>query len=186
MKKPSFYYGIALAFLFSFFGSALFATLTPIYPDQWVLRVVITLLALAYLLYLLSASPACSGKITVLVLWLLVIGFSWFLLPSLPIYTLLHIGMIWLVRSIYYYRSVLSAIADMGLNALGLIAASWALVSTGSLFLSFWCFFLIQALFIAIPATWKHSAAKETQAEDESFQRAYRSAESALRRLTNT
>jgi hypothetical protein len=192
MKKPNFYHGIAVAFFLSFFGSALFAVLTPIYSGQWVLRVVITLLALAYLLYLFSSSPARTGKATTLIIWLTVSGLSWFLTPPLLVYILIHIGMIWLVRSLYHYQSVIAAAADMGLNALSLITAIWALESTGSLFLSLWCYFLLQALFVVIPANLKRAALPPLKSmeqsmgqsmEDEGFQRAYRSAEAALRRM---
>lgn len=194
MKKPNFYHGIAVAFLLSFFGSALFAALTPMYSGQWVLRMVITLLALAYLLYLLSSSSTHTGKVTTLVIWILVSGFSWLLVPPLLVYISIHIGMIWLVRSLHHYQSVITAIADMGLNALSLLAAIWALESTSSLFLSLWCYFLIQALFVAIPANLKRLTAAqltstpltsmEQSMEDEAFQRAYRSAEAALRRMS--
>ncbi len=192
MKKPYFYHGIGIAFLLSFFGSALFAAFTPMYSGQWVLRVIITLLALAYLLYLLSSSPARTGKVTTLAIWIIVSGLCWFLTPPLLVYILIHIGMIWLVRSLFHHQSVIAAVADMGLNALSLIAAIWALESTGSLFLSLWCYFLLQALFVAIPANLKRTAATPLTSmeqltgqaiEDEAFQRAYRSAEAALRRM---
>jgi hypothetical protein len=115
-------------------------------------------------------------------------GFCWFLTPPLPVYILIHMGMIWLVRSLYHYQSVIAATADMGLNALSLLAAIWAFESAGSLFLSLWCYFLLQDLFVVIPANLKRvtsspltSMAQSTQ--DETFQRAYRSAEAALRRI---
>lgn len=184
MRKPNLYHGIAVAFCLSFFGSALFAVLTPMYSGQWLLRIVITLLALTYLLYLLSSSPARTGKVATLAIWIMVSGFSWFLTPPLLVYILIHICMIWLIRSLYHYQSVISAVADMGLNALSLIAAIWALESTGSLFLGLWCYFLAQALFVVIPVNLKRTTATPlTSTEDEIFQRAYRSAETALRRM---
>ena len=198
MKKPNFYHGIAVAFLLSFFGSALFAALTPLYSGQWVLRVIITLLALVYQLYLLISSAARAGKATTLIIWITMSGFCWFLTPPLLVYILIHIGMIWLVRSLYHYQSVIAATADMGLNALSLVAAIWAFESTESLFLSLWCYFLLQALFVAIPANLKRATSSpltsppltstsltsmEQATQDETFQRAYRSAEAALRRM---
>lgn len=187
MNKPSFYHGIAVAFLISFFASALFTALPPMFTSLWLLKVIITLVALAYLIYLLSASSARSGKITTLSLWFVVSGFTWFLTPPQLIFVLIHIGMIWLIRSIYFYKSIVMAIADMGLSVLGLIAAIWAFDSTDSLFLSFWCYFLVQALFVLIPTGLQRPTSKPSTAEqptnDEAFQRAYRSAEAALRRL---
>ncbi len=187
MKKPSFYHGIAVAFIMSFFASALLTALPPMATSLWLPKTIITLVALAYLIYLLSASSSRSGKITTVSLWFVVSGFTWFLTPPLLIFILIHIGMIWLIRSIYFYKSILMAIADMGLSVLGLIAAIWAFESTDSLFLSFWCYFLVQALFVFIPAGLQRPTSKSSTAEqsskDEAFQRAYRSAEAALRRL---
>jgi len=36
-------------------------------------------------------------------------------------YLLVHLGLIWLIRSLYFYSSVLSALADLGLGGLGLV-----------------------------------------------------------------
>jgi hypothetical protein len=93
---------------------------------------------------------------------------------------------VWLIRSLYFYSSVLSALADLALNALSVIAAVWAVRQTGSVFLSFWCFFLVQALFVAIPAAMQRNKHGPAEAESEDrFQQAYRVAESALRNLTS-
>jgi hypothetical protein len=78
---------------------------------------------------------------------------------------------------------------DAGLSGLALAAAVWAAISTGSLFLALWCFFLVQALFVAIPnrmsAPRNHGrrAQKSASAVDDDFERAYRNAEAAVRRL---
>ena len=56
MKRPSFLHGVIVAAVLGFFASAVVATLTPFVGLGAVIRVVIPLLALAYLLYLFGRS----------------------------------------------------------------------------------------------------------------------------------
>ena len=101
---------------------------------------------------------------------------------------MLHIGLIWLVRSLYFYASVVSALTDLGLSGLALAAAVWAVTHTGSLFLAIWCFFLVQALFVAIPHALSGKAAPGIQPaadRDDRFERAHRAAEAAVRKLSS-
>ncbi len=62
--------------------------------------------------------------------------------------------MLWLIRSLYFYDSVLSALVDLGLTGVALVTAIWAWLASNNLFLAFWCFFLVQALFVLIPRQW--------------------------------
>jgi hypothetical protein len=52
-------------------------------------------------------------------------------------------------------------------------------------FLATWCFFLVQALFVAIPPAIKSAqkAQRNTAADNENFERAKRNADQALRQL---
>jgi hypothetical protein len=52
-------------------------------------------------------------------------------------------------------------------------------------FLATWCFFLVQALFVAIPPTIKSAqkTQRNTAADNENFERAKRNADQALRQL---
>jgi len=77
--------------------------------------------------------------------------------------------------------------ADFMLHGFALGASAWAFFHTGSLFLSLWCFFLAQALFVLIPARiGKKQAATSINDSnnDVNFQRAYREAEAAVRKLS--
>ena len=58
---------------------------------------------------------------------------------------------------------------------------------SGSLFLSIWSFFLVQALFVAIPTRLRQKAGDRGPARDseDPFQRAHRAAEAALRKLSS-
>jgi len=187
MKQPSFFEGVVIALAASLLGSALYSMFSSTFPAAAVLRLLIAGIAFAYVFYLLSRSRERVGRVTVVACWALATGVIWFIEPPLMLYILMHLGLIWLIRSLYFYSSVLPALADLGLNGLSLTAAIWAARQTGSVFLSLWCFFLVQALFVAIPARLNRSN-KATQAgaeNEDRFQRAHRSAEAAVRKLSS-
>ncbi len=96
-----------------------------------------------------------------------------------------QIGALWLIRSIYFYSSGLSALIDLALNLVAVASGYWAAVHTGSVFLTLWCFFLVQALFVAIPPKVKRQCRRPpaTHRESENFERARLSAEKAIRQL---
>jgi hypothetical protein len=92
--------------------------------------------------------------------------------------------MLWLVRSLYFYSSAFPALLDFGLSALSVSAAAWAMTRSGSLFLAIWCFFLVQAVFVAIPQRLGISAHRDTnKIDDGAFEHARRRADAALRQL---
>lgn len=185
MKRPTFIHGVIVAAILGFFASAVVATLTPFVGLGTVLRIVIPGLGLAYLLYLFSRSKERVGRITALTLWSALAAMTWWVAPPLPLYLLIHVGAIWFIRSLYFYSGVLPALMDLGLSALSVSATVWAITRSGSVFLATWCFFLVQALFVTIPPVLKrrqeqHRAAAQ---ESESFERARRQADQALRQL---
>lgn len=183
MKRPGFFHGVIVAAILGFVASAVFAALTPFVGTGAVLRLLIPALALAYVLYLLSRSRARVGRVTVVAAWCVLTAVTWWFAPPLPLYLLVHAGAVWLVRSLYFYSSVLSASMDLGLSALGVCAAAWAVSRTGSVFLATWCFFLVQALFVAIPAALHRKGAAPADTGDENFERARRQADRALHQL---
>ena len=87
-----------------------------------------------------------------------------------------------MIRSLYFHGSIVAALADLGIGALALAFAIWAAKSSGSVFLSIWCFFLVQALFVALPADIGAKAQRD-DGSDQPFKRAERSATAAIRRL---
>ena len=185
MKRPTFCHGVIVAAVFGFFASAVVATLTPFVGLGSVIRLVIPALTLAYLLYLFSRSKERVGRVTTLSLWSALAAVSWWLAPPLPLYLLIHVAAVWLVRSLYFYSGVMPALMDLGLNALSISAAVWAITRSGSVFLATWCFFLVQALFVAIPPAVRAKTKPErnTAAETENFERARRQADQTLRQL---
>jgi len=185
MKRPSFLHGVIVAAVLGFFASAIVATLTPFVGLGAVIRLVIPALGLAYLLYLFGRSEERKGRATTLSLWGLLAAVTWWIAPALPFYLLIHVGAVWLVRSLYFYSGVLPALLDLGISALSVSATVWAASRSGSVFLATWCFFLVQALFVAIPPAIERSRTgrPETVTDKERFDRAKRNAEKALRQL---
>ena len=100
------------------------------------------------------------------------------------LYLLAHVGTLWLVRSVYFHKSGLAAIADLGLNALALAGAVWAASRTGSVFAALWCFFLVQAALVLIPARLVPRRPGTPAVAEDRFGRALRNAKAAVRRLT--
>ena len=185
MRTPSFFNGVLLAFALSFFAAVAFAALTLVWMPGLVIRLVIAGLGLAYILYLFRHSGERVGRVTTVVLWTLGTLAAWVFSPSVAIYLLIHAGMVWLIRALYFASGVVPALLDLGLSGLALAAAVWAAGQTGSVFLAVWCFFLVQALFVAIPRCLRNDVPRsDAVCADDPFERAHRNAEAALRRLT--
>jgi hypothetical protein len=107
---------------------------------------------------------------------------GWALLPF-PVFVLLQVGLVWLIRALYFHSGVLSALADLGLSVFALAAAAWALAG-GSWLLALWSFFLVQALFPWIPSLTPRTDAP-SRAHDDGFEEARELAEAALKRLAS-
>ena len=89
----------------------------------------------------------------------------------------------WLIRSLYSYSSLIPALMDLGLCVLSTLAFGWVFMRTGGVFLATWSFFLVQALWVAIPARMGGREALRATAGNERFDRARRQADEALRQL---
>ena len=181
--RPSFGASLGVGLVLSLCGAAALSVLGPILFAGYALRAVIAIVAFAYVLYLIGKSGERVGRVTTVVCWLAVaLGASVAGLP-LGAYVLVHVGLIWLVRSLYYYSGVLSALADFGLGLLGVVFAVWAAQRTGSAWLAFWCFFLAQSFHVLIPQSLS-SRQSQAPGADDAFNRAHRAAEDAIRRLS--
>ena len=183
MKRPSFFHGVIVAAVLGFFASAVVATLTPSVGLGAVIRLVIPTLGLGYLLYLFGRSDERVGRVTTLSLWAVLAAVTWWIAPPLPLYLLIHVGAIWLVRSLYFYSGVMPALLDLGISTLSVSATVWAISRSGSVFLATWCFFLVQALFVAIPPAIKGRRARQPATDNENFANAKRNADKALHQL---
>jgi hypothetical protein len=185
MRKPTFFHGVIVAAVLAFAISVVIGALTPFVGVGSVTRFVIPLSALAYLLYLLRSSSERVGRITILSIWSALAITTWWVGPPLPFYVLVHVGAVWLVRSLYFYSGVFPALMDLGLSTMSVSAFIWAISRTGSVFLATWSFFLVQALFVAIPASIsrKKSDQGPCVTSNETFDCARRQADKALQQL---
>jgi hypothetical protein len=183
-SSPSFGHSLGAALLLSLSGAAVLAALTPMLSTGTALRAVIALLGLAYVLYVLGRSGERVGRITTIACWALVASVAWFAGLPLVGYLLVHLGLVWLIRSLYCYSGVLPALADLGVTALGAAFAVWAARYSGSAWLAFWCFFLAQTLHGLIPAAAAGRNCEAPNEADQAFDRAHRAAEAAIRRLS--
>ena len=184
MTRPSFVEGAGVALMLAVAGGVSFVLLVPLLAGGVVLKGVVAVSTLAYLLYLLARSGARAGRVTAVVAWAMTTVAAWWFAPSLLLYLLAQVGFVWLLRSLLFHGGVLAALADLGLTVLGLAAAGWALTRTGSVGAAIWCFFLVAALFVAIPAHFPRRAATDDDVVPDRFQQAHRTAEAALRELS--
>jgi hypothetical protein len=176
---------LGAAFVLSVAGAAVLTALAPWLGAATSLRAVIALLGFAYVLYVIGRSGERVGRITTVVSWVVVASIAW--LAGLPLvaYVLLHIGLVWLVRSLYHYSGLLPALADLGVSLLGAAFAAWAAQRSGSAWLALWCFFLVQAFHALIPpALARRGDTNAADDTEDAFSRAHRTAESAVRRLS--
>jgi hypothetical protein len=186
MKKSTFWQGVLIALLGSSIGSIGFFALTFLFSEDCSIRLLISGLTVAYILYLLTNSQERIGRITVLLVGFILLVMLWVIFPPLFLFLVVHVLAIWLIRSLYFYTSLFSSLADLSLNTVSIASAFWALQHTASLFLTFWCSFLVQALFVYIPTGLKRpNPEKANIANNKSdFKRAYQTAEAAVRKLS--
>jgi hypothetical protein len=179
--------GVLVALALSLLAGATFAGLSHLVDPTTALRLVVALLGGSYVCWLVSRSGARIGRVTSVVGWSAVAVALQFSPIALPLYLLVHVALIWLIRSLYFHTSVLPALLDLALSSLGLAAAVWAAEQSNSVFLASWCFFLVQSFFVVIPRTLRdRSKQPACQPDDinQPFQRAQRTAEAALRRIS--
>jgi hypothetical protein len=185
MKNLHFGGGIAVALLLAFLSSVLLAVFSPDLSGTAFIRLLVPILVFAYLLYLNRLRSNKTGQITSLVLWCLFAMALWFLPLALQEFVLLHTLALCLLRSSYFHHRLTTTALDLCLGLFALAVAYWAMVYAGSIFLSVWCFFLVQAGFVSISS--QRASKAETHKSDGAginrFERARRKAEHALQQL---
>ena len=182
-RRPSLGAGLAAALVLSACGAALLAAMTPLLGQAAAVRTVVAMLGLAYLMYAVSRSGERVGRLTTLACWIAVASAAWLFGLPLAGYILVHLGLLWLVRSLYHYSGLLPALVDLGVTALGAAFAAWAALRSDSAWLVLWSFFLVQAFHVLVPASLTRREGGAAAADD-AFARAHRAAEAAVRRLS--
>ena len=185
-RTPTLGNGLAAAFLLSASGAALIAMLTPWLGSASAARLAIAALGFSYALYAMAQSGERVGRVATIVCWAVLAAVVGLVNLPLAAYILAHLGLVWLVRSLYYYSGLLPALADLALTALGAAFAAWAALRSDSAWLALWCFFLVQAFHVSIPASLSGRRAPAARTvPDDAFARAQRAAEAAVRRMTS-
>ena len=185
-SKPTFFEGMTVALIASIVITVCAFVISHVFFSTGFLQILIACASAAYIGYLMIRSRERLGRLTVFATWSVVSVTAMIFAPSLAVFLVLQLSMIWVVRSLYYYNSLLTALADLGLMGLSTFVGLWVWLSTGSLLLSLWCFFLMQALFVFIPKHLKQSGSggSVTHAPSAHFEHAYLAAENAVRQLS--
>ena len=186
MKRPSFFQGVVAAAMFALIGSIGFAGLSIVTGGAVALKIVTITLGGAYIVYLLNRSSERIGRIAIFAAWGVVTTSTWLFSADLAMTLITQTVFISVVRTLYHHTQALAGLLDFLLSAFALSAAIWASGQSGSLFMTVWCFFLVQALFVGIPSSFKHEAKQARagkSAQEDKFSRAFRAAETAVRRI---
>jgi len=187
MKTATFFEGVLLALIIGFISSLLLFTLSSFFPGNILIRGLISGISFAYIAYLLTRSNERVGRIIVMTVLLTSMTTMWFAWPPITLFILGHMIIIWLVRCLYFYSSFVSSLADLALNGSSLLITFVVAGHTSSLFLTLWCFFLIQALFVWIPKSIAKpiSTATSPLHDEDNFQQSFRAAQAAVQQLSN-
>lgn len=181
MSARGFWREVVGAALISAAGAALFWMLAPLLGAGAAARLLIVAAGAAYVATLLAQSDVRVGRFATLGAWAIATLALVVLDPRIAIWIVAQAAVIWLVRSLYRYESLLSALLDGALGALAVAAALGAFLRTRSVAIALWCFFLVQALHAFIPRT--PARPESAPNENDAFDLARRNADAALRRL---
>ena len=186
MKRPSVLAGISFAFVVAVFAIPVWWGLKMAVPFFVAFRVIILVGYLAYCVYLLRTAKTRVGALTLATVNLvIVLGFSF-----LPVTNSLMVGalvtLITVNRSLLFQRSLIAIGLDGLASAVGLMFAGYLYSKTGSVPAAFWSFFLLQSLFVLIPARpWGEGGffSADVKGEVDFFVHPQRQAEAALERI---
>lgn len=184
MKQATFSEGVGIALISSVSVAAVFTVVSSLFFNGDLVRLLIAGLSLFYIIYLFSRSNDRVGRITVIFIWFVITLCSLIFSTSLLLYLSIQLFTVWLLRSLYFYNSIFSAITDLLLTIMSVFVASWVWSISSSIFLTLWCFFLVQALFVFIPKNF--TSGQKTQSInyiDDDFDHAYHAAEIAVSKL---
>jgi hypothetical protein len=183
MKSATFTEGVLLALVSSLVGAISYTALLPIVDGELAICFTIAFLGLGYIIYLLKRSGERIGLLSTIVIWAVITVVLFIFIPSPLLFLTTQLGLIWIIRSLYFYTSVISAVADLALVGFSLMATIWATYQTESIFLSIWCCLLVNSLFVFIPVDMNQRVDRSGPAamQVDRFQEAYQVAESALK-----
>lgn len=184
MRRPTLIQGIGIAVLLTGLAIAAGFFFNAVFGGYFAAKATLAVTFTAYLTYLIGRGRTRAGRITLTFLCLLLLG--WGLLAGTTLASMAAGGaaLIWLVRSLTFYSSLIAAGADAFLGVLALGAGAWAFSVSGSTVAGAWCFFLVQALHAFIPSRFGPRDLKQAQdVSGDRFSRAHGAAEAAIEAL---
>jgi hypothetical protein len=186
--RTSFLREVGLGLLWSVVAAAGASLALAFFPAPAVLKTVTATLAFVYVCVILGRAEDKTGRVLLLVLWLCATTAAWLSGIGLAGYIAVHIVALWLARALYAYSTLIEAALDLALSLFAFGFGTWAALSTDSLLLASWSFFLVQALHVHIPgfaARLREPRTRPTQIDDTNrrFAEASRVADEALRRI---
>lgn len=183
MKKPNLLDGILAAILITVCTGSISLILSSFITDNTLFKILLSFSTLSYLIYLLKRSQTQIGWFVVIMTWGFINFGSWLMGLSLIEQVILQIGLIWLVRSLYFHSSILTGFLDLGLILTGLAGSIWAILNTNNEIIALWTFLLLQSLFTLIPNL-RLSPANNKIDNTSTFQSSHRVALEAVRKLS--
>lgn len=184
MKRRSLIQNIGIAMLLTIIAAFAGFIFHQVIGWNEVVRLVMMVVTVVYLVYLIYQSRVRAGKLTLTIICLTISLFGFFFVEQSGFLLVIAAGMIWVVRSLLNYSSILPVITDLGLCIFSLAGAGWAFSISGSIGAAVWCFYLMQSLYCLIPQQYgetKQVAAAEPSVDH--FDHAYQSAEEAIRQI---
>ena len=185
MKQPGFIQGVIVAAALALTGAIAFAGLSVVASGAAALKIVTVALGGIYIVYLLVCSNEHTGRITIFMAWGVVTTTTWLLTTDLSMTLITQSVLISIVRTLFHHTRMLGGLLDFVLSAFALSTAVWAIGHSGSMLLTVWCFFLVQALSVYIPESLTNKEQQpppENSVGEDKFGRAFRTAETAIRR----
>jgi len=187
MRQTGFGEGVVLAFGFALFSVTVFPI---VFGGLFVLsnaHLMIAFLSSLYGFYLLYSSGKRTGTLTVLCLWVTSLVIIWTSGTPANSFLLMHLAALCVLRSLLFHPSLAGLFLDACLQLCAAFCSFWSLHRTGSVFLSVWSFFLVQATFYRIRhlLPGRSATRKELSLEtsENRFNSAQRDAEAALNKL---
>ena len=189
MTTSSFLKLVLYSFAISTAAVAINSVLSGLFPSAIVLSTTIFISFLSFC-FLSKQRSDRSGKIVATVAaiclfcGLLVYGAS----PvTLALFSAIFLS---LSRIAFYHTRALSIGIDIGFSFLSIVIAFWSIAETHSIFLAFWSFFFCQTLALLAIGNTESQAHELTQTKQKnihtSFERAYRQAENAVRKVSTS
>ncbi|MGB7182045.1 MAG: hypothetical protein WA888_10380 [Burkholderiaceae bacterium] len=195
---------VVVALALGIVGSVVYGSLRFLFGFQ-TMMLLASLLATIYVGWLLLRSPVRTGRLVTGSAWLLAVVAMLLINLPLAFHLMALAAMVWLIRALYCYSGILSALADALVVLFAMLAGVWAYFETGSPFLGCWSTFLVLTVFVHLPsrsqlAGWLGSTrsaagaqgrAAPPQPDDTTgfstrFERARRAAQSAVEKLSAT